>query len=203
MRVELKTVPAAASMTLADVKEYGDFKTTAQDDKITALLTPATEYIERVIGRKLINQSWYIYLDQDEYYNRLQAYCNSITLYSFNVSSITEVNKYDIENNATVISSSNYRLSGNALSAINKMVFNDNTLPTVESLRSVDSIRIEVVTGYGAAQSNIPEPIQVAHKMLVEYWVKYGMRVNKQKLYDVPTGFDAILSPYKSVEQIF
>ncbi|MCM8527310.1 MAG: hypothetical protein NE327_12390 [Lentisphaeraceae bacterium] len=203
MRVELKTPPAEAAMTLADVKTYGDFKTTAQDAKITALITPSTEYIERVLGRKLINQSWYIYLDNEEYHNRLDAYRNSIHLYSFNVSSITEVNKYDLENSATVISSSDYRLSGNALSAVSKLVFNDTAIPVQESLRIVDSIRIEVVAGYGAAQSDIPDAIQVAHKMLIEYWVKYGMKVNKQNLYDTPTGFHAILQPYKSVEQMF
>ena len=71
MRLELKTAAGAAAMTRADVKTYAFMNTTKFDSQIDALLTPCTEELERYIGRKLINQSWYIYLDRAEYYDRL------------------------------------------------------------------------------------------------------------------------------------
>lgn len=203
MRKELKTAPADVAMTLADVKEYAFFNTTKHDSKISALIQPATEYVEKILGRKLINQSWYLYLDVDEYFDRLDAYNNSIELSTLNVSAITEVNKYDIENTATVITSSDYRLSGGVLSNSCRMVFNESASPKSISVRSIDSIRIEVVAGYGADQDAVPTSIQTALKMLISHWVNFNHSASKEKLYNTPAGFEQILSPYKSAGVMF
>ena len=203
MRLELKTAAGAASMTLADVKTYAFMNTTKHDANITALLTPCTEELERYTGRKMIDQSWYIYMDAYEYYDRLRAYNNTITLSTLNVSAITEVLTYNMDNTTNTVTSTDYRLSGNELTQVSKLAFNDDTPPVYESLRRVDSVRIEVVAGYGAAQSSIPDPVQTALKILIEHRVKFGGRSSKDKLSDTPSNYDAILQGYRSTENWF
>jgi uncharacterized phiE125 gp8 family phage protein len=203
MRLEFKTAPAAVAIERDDVKTYSFMNTTKYDNLIDALLIPCTEEIERYTGRRLINQSWYIYLDAQEYYNRLDAYLNSITLSTLNVSAITEVLTYSKANASTVLTSSDYRLSGNAFSGISKLVFNDNTPPQYLDLRNTDAVRIEVVTGYGAAKTDIPDTLSTALKMLIEHRVKYGDKQTQNKLYEDESNYLAALQGYRSVENWF
>lgn len=204
MRLELKTAAGTAAITKAGIKEYGYDNNTENDALISTLIQPATDYVEHVTGRRMIDQSWYIYMDADEYYDRLTAYKNSITLSTLNVSAITEVLQYDTANTSSVIASSNYRLSGTVLSSQSQLVYNDNSSqPLTSNLRRVDSIRIEVVAGYGAAISNIPGTVQTALKLLANHWVQFGFRVSKDNVYSTPVNFDAMLLPYKSTENFY
>jgi len=200
MRIELKTAPAVASMTRDDVKTYAFIKTTKYDDQIDAQLTPCTEELERYTGRKMIDQSWYIYLDAQEYYDRLNAFNNTITLSTFNVSAITEVLTYSMDNTSTAITASDYRLSGSVLSSFSRLVFNDDTPPVYESLRKVDSVRIEVVAGYGASQASIPDPLQTALKMLINHRVKFPSKSMKDSVNDIGGNYLSALQGYRSVE---
>ena len=200
MRLELKTAAGAVAMTRADVKTYAFMNTTKYDALIDALLVPCTEELELYTGRKMIDQSWYLYLDAQEYYDRLRAYNNTITLSSLNVSAITEVLTYNMDNTTNTITGTDYRLSGSAFTPSTKLAFNDDTPPVYESLRRVDSVRIEVVAGYGAAQSAIPDPVQTALKILIEHRTKFGQKASKDKLSETPSNYFSILQGYRSVE---
>ena len=103
MRVELITAPANPATTLSDVKTYAFMNTSGYDTKINSLIEPATKYLENHIGRKLITQTLDIFYDADEYKSRLNAYNDSLVLYTFNVQSITEASTYDEDNNNTII----------------------------------------------------------------------------------------------------
>lgn len=202
MRLELKSGQTITpALILADIKEYGFVNRTQNDADINSLIQPVTDYVESVTGRRLIDQSWYIYMDADEYFDRLTAYKNSIVLSTLNVSSITEVLQYDRTNTSSIISLSDYRLSGTVLSAQSQLVYNDNvSQPVTSNLRRVDSIRIEVVAGYGAAISNIPVTVYTAMKVLANYWLQYGQKATKDDISQTPVNFDAMLLPYKSTE---
>ncbi len=202
MRLELKTGTIVPAVTLAEIKDYGYHKSDSNDTLINALIEPVTDYIEHITGRRMINQSWYIYLDYDEYYNRLLGFKNSIVLSTLNVSSIVEVVTFDRSNTSTIMDSSEYRLSGNQFSHSSNMVLNDNLFQTqsLPNLRRVDSVRIEVVAGYGAAAAEIPKTVLTSLKVLANHWVQFGQRVTKDGLIDVPINLDAMLLPYKSTE---
>jgi uncharacterized phiE125 gp8 family phage protein len=203
MRLELKTAPAAVAIELADVKTYAFMNTTKYDNLVNALLVPCTEELELYTGRKMINQSWYIYLDASEYYNRLDAYLNTITLSTLNVSAITEVLTYNIDNTSNTVTGTDYRLSGDEFSAFSKLAFNDDTPPQFQNLRKVDSVRIEVVAGYGSAKTDIPDAVSTALKILIEHRVKYGDKASSVKLYEDESNYLAMLQGYRSVEGWF
>ena len=203
MRIELTTAPVNPAATLAGVKLYSFKNTDAFDNKITSLIEPATKYVERYSGRKLINQTWTIWMDREEYIDRLAAYKNSINLYTLNVSAINSVTLYAPDNSTTVVDASDYRLSGSTLSAVNKLVYNDQTAPTTSNLRAVDSVAIEVVTGYGSTSDIIPEPLTQAMSVIIDHWVSFGSKSSKENLHDVPSSFKALLFPYSSTEGYF
>lgn len=202
MRIELKTPPSSEAMNLQDTKTQGKFKGSSQNERITEFIAPATKYIENFTGRRLIDQTWYVYFDKDEYKSLMgnffsQSCSKKIPLSSLNVSSIVEVTQFDDENTGTVITSSNYFLSGNQHSEECLLVFNEDNDVVYNDLRKVDCIRIEVIAGYGDKQEDVPATIQVALKQLIDYWIKYTNRSNEGQERDVPIGFHAMLSPFR------
>lgn len=203
MRLELKTAPAVASITTADVKEYGYINTTEHDTLIGNLIEEGTEYIEHLTGRKMINQSWYIYYDREEYYSRLRAYNNSLDLAGLNVSAITEVLTYNESNTSSVLSSSYYRLSGGVNSVQCNMVFNDNTPPERLSLRLVDAVRVEVVAGYGASQASVPTALVGAIAQYIKHRVLYPDVVNEQNTKTNLWGLRSMVAKYVSPSRYF
>jgi uncharacterized phiE125 gp8 family phage protein len=201
MRIELKTGPIVnPAVTLADVKTYAFKNTSSYDGKITSLLIPEQQYLEEYIGRKLIDQSWYIYLDALEYSDRLQAYNKSITLSTFNVSSIVEVTKYDQFNTGTVETASNYRLSGNQLSDVSMLVYNDTYSPTMNNLRTVDAVRIEVIAGYGLLAADVPGTIIQALSVQIDQKVRFGNKITESSTESFNENYQNLLMPYRSVE---
>ena len=200
MRIELTTAPANPAATLAGVKLYSFKNTTAFDAKITSLIEPATKYIERYTGRKLINQTWTIWMDREEYTDRLRAYLNTITLSTLNVSAINSLTLYAPDNSTSVVTASDYRLSGGILSASNRLSFNDQAPVSTSNLRSTDSVAIEVITGYGATDTDIPEMLTQAMSTMIDHWVNFGSKSSKEALHEVTSNFRALIAPYTSTE---
>ncbi len=200
MRIELTTAPIAPATTLADVKLYSFINTGQYDAKLESLILPATLYLERYTGRKLIDQTWTIWEDRNDYVDRLRAYANTITLSTLNVSAINSVTLYAPDNSTSVVDSADYRLSGGIQSAANRLAYNDYTSITTTNLRTNDSVAIEVATGYGAASTDIPAPIHQALSVLITHWKDFGMKSSKEVLHNVPSSFIALVRPYMSME---
>lgn len=201
MRIELNTAPLVnPAITLADVKTYAFKNTSAYDDKITSLLLPEQQYLEEYIGRKLISQTWDIYLDAQEYADKLLAYNNTITLSTFNVSSISEVTKYDQFNNPTIESTSNFRLSGNEFSDVSMLVYNDTYSPTMNNLRRVDAVKIEVVVGYGLLAADVPKTILQALSVQIDQKVRFGNKITESSTDSFNENYQTLLMPFRSVE---
>jgi uncharacterized phiE125 gp8 family phage protein len=203
MRIELKTAPATVALTLAGVKQQAFMNTTKLDSQVSAEIDKAIAYAEQYTGRRLIDQSIYIYYDLDEYADRLRAYKNSLMLSTLNVSAITEVLTYDTLNASTAVTSTDYRLSGTPLSASSKLVFNQATPASLTSIRQVDGVRVEVVAGYGALAADVPGTIIYAANQLVAYWVQNGNLASTENLNEQMISFRAALLQYMSPEQMF
>ena len=203
MRIELKTAPATVALTLAGVKQQAFINTTKYDTMISAEIDKAIAYAEQYTGRRLIDQSIYIYYDRDEYADRMRAYKDSLLLSSLNVSAITEVLTYDTLNSPTTVTASDYRLSGNVLSAESNLVFNEATPASLTNIRQVDGVRVEVVAGYGAAAANVPGTIIHAANQLVAYWVQNGNLASTENREEQLITFRGVLLQYMSPEQMF
>jgi len=203
MRIELTTSPVNPAATLAGVKLYSFKNTDVFDAKISSLIESATKYVEKYTGRKLIDQTWTIWIDREEYNDRLIAYLNTITLSTLNVSAINSLTLYAPNNTSSIISASDYRLSGGILSASNRLSFNDQFSAKTSNLRLTDSVAIEVVTGYGSTDTDIPALLTQAMSIMIDHWVAFGSKSSKEALHEVTSNFKAIIAPYTSTENYF
>ena len=203
MRIELKTGPQVVALTVTGVKQQAFMNTEKYDAMIGAEIDKSIAYAEQYTGRRLIDQSIYIYYDRDEYADRMRAYKNSLLLSSLNVSAITEVLTYDRSNNSTAVTSTDYRLSGNVLSAESNLVFNDDTPASLTNIREVDGVRVEVVAGYGATIADVPGTIIYAANQLVAYWVQNGDLASTENREEQLITFRGVLLQYMSPEQMF
>jgi uncharacterized phiE125 gp8 family phage protein len=183
MRVELKTAPAVDAIALATIKTIAFANTDKMDDLIDQLIPSAVAYVENYTGRKLINQSWYIYADADEIKYKMD-------LWTFNIQSITEVLSYDTDDASSVVATTDYRKSGD------NIIF--KTAWQVPTVRDYDSFRFEVVTGYGAAEANIPQDIINAIAQIVFYWCQTGKTTASKDGYKpIPLGTQEKLMKYQ------
>lgn len=203
MRTEIVTEAVNPAINLAGVKLYAFKNTDAYDAKIESLILPATKYVERYTGRKLINQELSIWLDRDEYVDRLTAYKNSITLSTLNVSLINSVTLYDSDNATSTVTSTDYRLSGDTKSASSKLVYNENSSISTYNLRAVDGVLINVTAGYGLTSDDVPTMLTQSLAVLIDHWINFGMKSSKDSLHDVTSSFNALISPYASTEGYF
>lgn len=203
MRTEIVTEAVNPATDLAGIKLYSFKNTNAYDSKIESLIAPAEKYLERYTGRKLITQTVRIWLDRDEYADKLIAYKNSITLSTFNASVINSVTLYDSDNTASIVDSSDYRLSGDTLSAVSKLVYNENTSISTYNLRLVDGVAIEITCGYGLTSDDIPTMLTQSLSVIIDHWVSFGTKSSTETLHDVTSSFTALIQPFASTENYF
>lgn len=159
MRYTRTAAPATTPISLATAREWLAMETgvTADDAAVTNILNEVTAYLEqRWNGRKLINQTWTITLEEEEMQDE-------IPLRILPVSSVTSIVTYNDAGTASTVSSSNYHLtSGNRP----RIVLKDSaSWPT--DVRWYDAMVITVVAGYGAAATDIPYDITMLIKGLV------------------------------------
>lgn len=183
MRVALKTGPAAPAVDLAQVKLYANIRDDFNDTRISGELETATNVVEDYTGRRLINQEWYIYYDLPEIEN-------AVELYTFNVTAINEVLIYYWDGTFDVIDPAEYYLLDD------KLYFND-TFCLSTTARKLNSMSIEVSTGYAASHNDMPKDLTSALSQLVSYWMDTNSQAASTKdLKIVPIGVKRKLSRY-------
>lgn len=187
MRKEIAVEPVNPSLTLDDVKSYGNMNTDKEDYRITPLLPVATDYVENYTGKALIEQTFNIYYDSFELRNRMK-------LCSLNVTSIESVTLYDCEGNTTVLDPSNYRLSGKKECWL---VFDNGC--SYGSLRQIDAVMIQVKAGFGLLKTDIPDTLRTAMNMMVMHWFRNNGAIADGNTKNIPHNVKTMLTPFAPV----
>jgi uncharacterized phiE125 gp8 family phage protein len=160
MKLTRTIAPAAEPITLTQAREWCAFQAgvTADDALLTSLITEVRAYLEsKLTGRKLINQTWTVSLDEAEV-------GSVITLPLLPLSSVTSIATYDDAGDATTVDPSNYQVRTGEAPRI--VLSPSGEWPT---MREFDSMLITCVIGYGAAAANLPEEIVMLMKGLVQH----------------------------------
>jgi uncharacterized phiE125 gp8 family phage protein len=190
--------PDAEPLSLEDAKLHCYIDIDATDPLVSALITVARNWVEQYCLNSLITQSWTVTYDYKDTAEGLWFLKRKLRLPQSPIQTITEINTYDGNNNATVFDSANYRLSGDCI------VLNDNqSWPS--NLRLYDSIQIEFEAGFGDDAEDVPKNIILAMKMLIAGWYEQRgsltddmlAKTNMQML-PVPFGVTALLSKYRT-----
>lgn len=166
-RINLKTAPTTEPLTLAETKTYLGITGSDDDDIVTSWIESVRQAVELYTGLSIMTQTWQLFLDYFPVSSYRIIYNNNpniIELPKAPLSSVTHIKHYDKDDVSTLISSTLYQVS--KYSAINpwegRIAFKDTfSAPSGSSLRNIDSVEIEFVSGY-ATTAEVPEAIKTA-----------------------------------------
>lgn len=194
MNTELVTAPATLPVTVAELRRHvwEVYDRDATDDSyFTELLTRATAHVETITGRKLVSQTWRGYLDL------WPAGGAAIMLPFGRVTSITRFNWLGADAvDHTLTAATDYIAS--LAGYFPKVVPVNRAWPAGE-LFDVDPIRIEFVSGFGAAAA-VPADLKQAICLLAAHWYKNREIVRVGNMVSpLPRAFDALVNPWRIV----
>ena len=163
MLAPVRTVaPTVTPVSLADVKTQLGVTNGASNDLITTLIGAATSHLDGysgVLGRALVNQTWYLYLDAFPFSD------DRIRLPKAPLSSITSIKYTDTAGTETTWDGA-YWDADTTITPGELVKTYGSTWPTA-TLRPNSPIVIEYVAGYGATATTVPEPLRDAMYLLI------------------------------------
>lgn len=182
------SVAATAEFAVTILLRGGD----SEDDAyLTRLITGSREYLEMVTNRRLINQTWDLYL------NRWPS-CGYIELPYNPVASVSLVTYKNTSGTEATFSASSY--IADTSSDIAKVVLAYGQSWPVSALYPSNPIKVRFVCGYGSSSSSVPESLRQA--MLVDISDMHEHRETETELYGggsikkLPT-YDRLIMPYR------
>ena len=166
MSLELKTAPTDYPVTLEELKKQCEIASgiTRHDDQLQLYLRAAVEYVEKTIGRDLVERTWYYRLD------RWPGGNGDIELPRAPVISIDAIT-YTIQSaspTVAAVAASVYALDSGALPHIVYLNYGESW-PAADGVRN--GITIEFTTGHASGGDsdkayNVPDDIKVAVLMV-------------------------------------
>jgi uncharacterized phiE125 gp8 family phage protein len=136
---------------------------TTEDTLFTSLIKSARLWVEGHLNRKLITQTWYLYLDAfpDKDYIRIPLPP---------LQSVTAITYYDTDGVAHTLAATEYDVDTYDTWAPKVSLKYGKSWPST-TLRPYNGVCVEFVCGYGDAASDVPEDVTNACKMrLKELW---------------------------------
>ena len=157
---QLTSAPAALVLTLAEIKAHVRVDTSDEDTFLTNLGAAANEHLDGwdgLLGKALITQTWRADFDKFPGVRRIGLPIGPVQ---------TVVVKYsDSDNAEQTWASSKYAVHEDNSEPFLWLDQGQDSWPATYDRR--DAVRIETVVGYGAASTNIPEPIRQAMLLMV------------------------------------
>lgn len=160
MTREIVTSPTLYPVSLAEAKEQLDIyiMDTDKDSYINGLISMAVDVVERYTNRKLITQTWKVYLDE-------WPEDNYIAIPFGQLQSVTHVKYTDSDNDQTTWANTNY-IVDTANDPGRVVLEYGESWPTA-TLYPSNPIEIQFVCGYGATASSVPDVFRHAIKLFV------------------------------------
>ena len=186
--------PSVEPITTAEAKTHLRVDHTDHDTYIDTLIQSAREYIEGVIGRALVQQTWKYYLQDwpagDEFelpYPPLQ--------------SVTSIKYTDSDDDETTWDSDEYEVDTDAEPGRIILAYGE-TWPST-TLHPKNPIEIEYVAGYAVDTGSSPDD----YRANIPEAIKAAVKIHVEMLYDRPNDAyfervlkdarDMLLAPYK------
>ena len=158
MQAIVQTGPAVEPISTAQAKTHLRITHSDDDTYIDTLIATAREYCERFTWRKLISQTWKMFLTDWPDGDVIQIPFGELQ-------SVTHLKYKDTDGDQTTWGAANYIVDTD--SALGRIVLAYSiTWPTTELYPS-NPIEIQFVCGYGDAGSDLPAPLIQAMKILI------------------------------------
>ncbi len=184
------TGPALEPVSLQEAKDHLRVDLADEDVLIASLISAARIHIEQWLSRALITQSW-------SYIADAWPADLTVTLPIAPVQVVSEVRVIGLNDNIQIIPGSDYFLDAVSDSA---RLLRRIGAPWPNPGRVANGIEIDFVAGYGAAASDVPQPLRQAVLLLVAHWFERREPVELgSALETVPMTVGGLLAPYRSV----
>lgn len=189
MRPVRVTAPAVPLVTLSEAKAQARVEHSDEDTLISGLISAATAHLDGwsgVLGRCLVNQTW----RQD-----VDAWGETLRLPFPDVSSVTLTYR-DADDAEQTVAAAGYELLEDERGAY--LAWRDAfARPSVSGDRAAP-ISVEMVAGYGAAASDVPQAIRHAALLLVSHLYEHREAVMAGvSLAVTPLAVASLIDPYR------
>lgn len=204
MRSKVTTAPASEPVTLTELKASLRITSTAEDTLLTQYITDARLLVERLTGRKLINQTITAYYTgmgeqiSSEWWSGTRVmsekmiYGNPrLELEFAPVQSVTTVHAVETDNSETLIASTEYYLDNyddDMRSLIRPVTFMN------AGSRRENNMKVVYVAGYGSSASSVPSALRRA--VLVLAGMLYANRGDCGDQCQTDCGAKQMIEPY-------
>jgi uncharacterized phiE125 gp8 family phage protein len=190
---KIATAPAAEPVTLSDAKAHLRIESTytTEDTALSAIISVARDWVEKITGYALITQTWDMYLQE-------WPDGDSITIGKGPLQSVTHI-KYT--NSLTVQSTwSSTEYSVDTDSVPGRVVLNyDYSWPDFVA-HPKNPIAIRFVAGYGASGACVPPSILHAIKLLIGHFYENREHIvigSNLSINELPMGVMSLLANYR------
>lgn len=148
---KIVTAPASTPISVAEAKSHMRVSGSDDDTLIGIYVNTATLISEAILQRKLINQTWKMYLDY---------WPNHIKVLFGDLQSVTHVKYTDSDEGQSTLDSGTYLVDTDSVPGRIMLADGENWPTATLSIRN--PIEIQFVTGYGATSAAVPEDIRNA-----------------------------------------
>lgn len=184
----LRKVPPAGVVTLPvsldAAKSHLRVDFSQDDTLIVSLIETARDFVENVLGRSLINQSWEATLERFPYSPR-------IVLPIAPLQSVTSVAYYDSDGAAQTLSSGVYEvLKDDVIPGCIELIPMQEWPSTQER---INAVTVTFVAGYGATVTTVPSAARQAMLLLIGHWYKNREATDTAVPKDIELGVGCLL----------
>ena len=179
------TAPSAEPLSTAEGKSWLRVDHSAHDTLIGELIAASRQRLEHDIGRSLITTTWDLTADAfpDE---------RAIPLPRLPVASITSVTYYSEADASSTLAASAYLVD----TASGRLALNDDEDWPTTDLRDHNAVVIRFVAGYGAASTDVPQPLRLALYRLLA--LAYDEAIPSDRKGAPEREYDALIAPYRA-----
>lgn len=196
MKTSLVTAPVKSAVDILNLRDHIrlDYDFGDDDSTIERLSASAVARIENLTGRKLITQTWKVFFDDwpEDPSDRFEIPFGQLQ-------SVTHLKYTDNEDNTSTWAATNYKVDtygdpGHLILGYNK------SWPT-DTLAVTNAIEIQFVCGYGTDETDIPEDLRLAVRMLVSHWYEhregFAIQVGLTQPVEIPEGVYDLIEEYR------
>ncbi len=182
------TAPTTAPITLSEVKAQLRVEGPDDDVLLMRLINVATAYTDAkgALGQAMITQTWAQWMGPNP--------TQSIRLMLGPVQSISAVKYYDIDGALQTDVVGNYQVFGTDFAKTIEPK-SGKSWPVAQD-RS-DAIAVEYITGYGDADTDVPDTIRHAMMLMVGHWYDNREQTGFDELSNIPFGYEALLNMHR------
>jgi uncharacterized phiE125 gp8 family phage protein len=176
--------PTETPVTLAEAKAQLRIEWVKDDTEITQKINAATLWAEQYLQRKLVTQTWKMFLD---------SWPAEIKILFGDLQSVTHVKYTDSDEAQSTLSSADYLVDTDSVPG--RIVLKTNETWPTDTLSPKNPIEIQFVTGYGTASAvpqDIKDAILIKISDIYTYRENYVLN-NKMNVEQLPQGTEALL----------